>query len=217
MGDEAVLLTWDGAAELETLAQVSATVAALETDPPTGLVEIVPAFTTLTVFYNAMHVSFEEMAREIAQRAMLAAPIAPSRARVMTIPVCYDAAYGPDLNVVARQAGLSVEQVVELHVGATYTVGAIGFTPGFPYLLGLSAKLHTPRLACPRQHVPAGSVAIGGAQTGVYPLASPGGWNLLGRTPLCLFDAGVKEPALLRVGDQVRFSQITKEEFVAWH
>jgi inhibitor of KinA len=106
--------------------------------------------------------------------------------------------------------------VTELHQSGEYRVGAIGFLPGFPYLSGLPGKLHTPRLATPRLAVPGGSVGIGGAQTGIYPRTSPGGWNLIGRTPLVLFDEKAVPPSLLRVGDRVRFEAISPEEFAAW-
>jgi inhibitor of KinA len=117
---------------------------------------------------------------------------------------------------VAAQAELAPGKVAELHGRADYQVAAVGFTPGFPYLTGLPKKLHTPRLATPRVAVPAGSVGIGGPYTGIYPMASPGGWNLIGRTPLELFRANDAAPALLRVGDRVKFRAISPEEFATW-
>ncbi|ORM55081.1 hypothetical protein HA41_03740 [Pantoea conspicua] len=125
--------------------------------------------------------------------------------RQVDIPVIYGGEAGPDLAVVAEQASLSVSQVVELHSSSEYVVYFIGFQPGFPYLGGLDPRLHTPRRAEPRVSVPAGSVGIGGSQTGVYPLASPGGWQLIGQTPIALFDPLQQPPTLLRPGDTVRF------------
>lgn len=125
--------------------------------------------------------------------------------RLMTIPVIYGGEDGPDLANVARHSGLTEKQVVELHASVEYVVWFLGFQPGFPYLGGLPARLAMPRHAEPRLRVPAGSVGIGGAQTGVYPLATPGGWQLLGRTPLALFDPLRQESVLLRSGDRVRF------------
>ncbi|VDR28906.1 Sporulation inhibitor kipI [Raoultella terrigena] len=125
--------------------------------------------------------------------------------REIAIPVIYGGEAGPDLGEVARHCGLTEKQVVELHSSVEYVVWFLGFQPGFPYLGGLPEQLAMPRRAEPRLQVAAGSVGIGGAQTGVYPLATPGGWQLLGRTPLALFDAQRKEPALLRSGDRVRF------------
>jgi len=134
----------------------------------------------------------------------------------MIIPVCYGGKYGPDLAIMAKRASMTGEMVVNLHSRAEYLVQAVGFMPGFAYLSGLPTKLHTPRLATPRTQVPAGSVGISGGQTGVYPCQSPGGWNLLGRTPVTLFAAGAAEPVLLRVGDTVKFKPISPKDFVAW-
>ncbi|HHT4442745.1 TPA: 5-oxoprolinase subunit PxpB [Escherichia coli] len=125
--------------------------------------------------------------------------------RFIEIPVVYGGAAGPDLAVVAAHCGLSEKQVVELHSSVEYVVWFLGFQPGFPYLGSLPEQLHTPRRAEPRLHVPAGSVGIGGPQTGVYPLATPGGWQLIGHTSLSLFDPACDEPILLRPGDSVRF------------
>ena len=125
--------------------------------------------------------------------------------REVSVPVVYGGEYGPDLGEIARHSGLSEKQVVELHSSVEYVVWFLGFQPGFPYFGGLPEQLAMPRRAEPRLLVPAGSVGIGGAQTGIYPLATPGGWQLLGRTPLALFDPKRKEPVLLRSGDRVRF------------
>lgn len=126
--------------------------------------------------------------------------------RHVEIPVVYGGEYGMDLAAVARYHGVPVERIVREHTGHTYTVFMMGFQPGFPYLGGLPEHLHTPRHAVPRTRVEAGSVGIGGAQTGVYPFASPGGWQILGRTSMALFDAAALPPAVLRAGDSVRFA-----------
>ncbi|ORM73224.1 hypothetical protein HA48_10680 [Pantoea wallisii] len=131
------------------------------------------------------------------------AQIPPSR--LVEIPVVYGGEAGPDLAEVAERAGMTPKQVVELHSATDYVVYFIGFQPGFPYLGGLDERLHTPRRAEPRVVVPAGSVGIGGSQTGIYPLAAPGGWQLIGHTPLSLFDPDAQPPTLLRPGDSVRF------------
>ncbi len=125
--------------------------------------------------------------------------------RLVEIPVVYGGEAGPDLAEVAERAGMTPKQVVELHSATDYVVYFIGFQPGFPYLGGLDERLHTPRRAEPRVVVPAGSVGIGGSQTGIYPLAAPGGWQLIGHTPLSLFDPDAQPPTLLRPGDSVRF------------
>jgi inhibitor of KinA len=136
-------------------------------------------------------------------------------ARLVEIPVCYDEEFAIDLEDVARAAGIPASEVVNLHSGSEYRVSCVGFTPGFPFLSGMPKKLATPRRATPRKDIPVGSVGIGGAQTGIYPLRSPGGWNLIGRTPLRLFDPKGNPPSLLRAGDRVRIRAISRDEFDA--
>lgn len=134
-------------------------------------------------------------------------------ARTVEIPVCYGGDFGPDLADVAKHTGLAPERVVELYSGADYIVYFVGFSTCFPYLGGLPPELATPRLSAPRKHVPVGSVAIGGSQAGIYPLASPGGWRLIGRTSLRLFDPAGSPPPLLRMGDHVRFVPVPEVRF----
>lgn len=131
----------------------------------------------------------------------------------VVVPVCFGGDFGPDLEAVARAAGMSPEEAVRMFCAATYTVHMIGFLPGFPYLGGLPEPLAAPRLAQPRPAVPAGSVGVAGRQAGIYPLDSPGGWRLLGRTPLVLFDAGREPPSLLKAGDRVRFEPVPEARF----
>lgn len=140
----------------------------------------------------------------------------PEIAAPVEIPVCYASEYAPDLGALAAHAGLPREEVVARHCAGDYRVAMIGFAPGFPYLLGLDPALAMPRLSTPRTRVPAGSVAIGGAQTGIYPRDSPGGWHVIGRTPLPLFDAGRMPPALLAPGQRVRFRAIDADAFRQW-
>ena len=135
--------------------------------------------------------------------------------RLVEIPVCYEAEFALDLEEVSRQAQIDPTKIVDLHCAAQYRVNCIGFTPGFPFLGGLDKRLATPRRSIPRKEIPAGSVAIAGGQTGIYPMKSPGGWNIIGRTPLHLFDPRKDPPALLRPGDRVRFRAITRSEFEA--
>jgi KipI family sensor histidine kinase inhibitor len=147
--------------------------------------------------------------------ADVAAPASAARAdgNVVDVPVCYERAFAPDLHDVAAASGLDAATVVARHCSTTYRVAMLGFAPGFPYLFGLDPALHTPRRASPRTRVPAGSVAIGGAQTGIYPRELPGGWNLIGRTPLRLFAAERDPPALFAPGQHVRFRAIDAREF----
>lgn len=218
LGDAAVVVALGTGADELALPRVRALAAALERDLPAGVVDIVPAFASVTVHYNpGLIISYAALCAQIeVQAARAEAAVVAQDPRVVEIPVCYSDELAPDLGTVAARAGLSVEAVVTLHTGADYQVHAVGFAPGFAYLGGLPAKIHTPRRHTPRTSVPAGTVGIGGEQTGVYPLATPGGWNLIGRTPLKMFDPERAAPALLHVGDHVRFRAISGQEFAAW-
>lgn len=219
LGDRALVIRLGQRIDDETFRRVRAALARLEGSHP-AIIDVVAGFTTVTVHYDpakagggATEPPYAALTRTLEQ-TLGDLPRAPAiGARLVAIPVCYAGDLAPDLEDVARHAGLSTDQVVTIHSGATYTVHMIGFTPGFPYLGGLDPCLATPRRAEPRTRVPAGSVAIGGEQAGVYPMATPGGWNIIGRTHSILFDP-MREPlTLLRVGDRVRFVPITREQF----
>jgi inhibitor of KinA len=211
----------------QTLTEVLRTFRRLQAAAIPGVIELAPAYTTVAVFFDPMVVANAGSERNPPLdwltervRAAIAGAGRPRRAaaspvRLVEIPVCYDPEFALDLDHVASQAKLTPPKVVDLHSRAEYRVSCIGFVPGFPFLAGLPKELATPRRATPRKEIPAGSVAIGGAQTGIYPLRSPGGWNLIGRTPLQLFDPEKTPPAFLHAGDRVRFRAITREEFEA--
>jgi KipI family sensor histidine kinase inhibitor len=170
-----------------------------------GVLNLHPAFCSVLVDFDPRlrtHNDIEALVRE-----RMAAPDTgdESPTRTIEIPVRYGGEHGPDLADVARHCGLSAEEVVKRHASAEYVIYFVGFATCFPYLGGLPAELATPRLSSPRTHVPAGSIAIGGSQGGIYPLASPGGWRLIGRTDVLLFDRQAEPPGLLRMGDRVRF------------
>jgi KipI family sensor histidine kinase inhibitor len=170
-----------------------------------GVLNLHPAYTSVLVDFDPRLHSHAQMEALVRERLASYEDAPPPEPRRVEIPVRYGGESGPDLGDVARHAGLSVARVVELHAAAEYLVYFVGFATCFPYLGGLPPELATPRLAAPRKQVPAGSVAIGGAQAGIYPLASPGGWRLIGRTHLKLFDPSASPPPLLRMGDRVRF------------
>ena len=199
--------------------RVRATLERLDGAHP-AITELVAGFASVTVHYEPAAVArgpgelpHAALTRALAQRLADLDTAPPIESRLIEIPVCYSGDFAPDLGEVARRAGLSSDEVIALHSGATYTVHMIGFTPGFPYLAGLDQRLATPRRAEPRTRVAAGSVGIGGEQAGIYPMATPGGWNLIGRTPLALFDPSREPAALLRVGDRVRFMAISLAQF----
>jgi inhibitor of KinA len=188
------------------------------------MIELVPAFASVAVHYDPARVldsapgergpsAYERFAEAMQSALAGLSESALPAPREVTIPVCYGGQYGPDLADVAAAHDLTIEDVVRLHSGATYAVYMLGFAPGFAYLGGLPEAIATPRRAEPRTSVPAGSVGIGGSQTGVYPLVSPGGWQLIGRTPLQLFDARREPPTMLAAGDRVRFVPMSPEEF----
>lgn len=210
--DSSLLAVLAGAASGEATAAILALHEALASSPPRGLVDLRPAYASLLVVFDPRATSHEELARAL--KPLLSGPgaaLAPAR-RTVEVPVCYEGDCAPDLADVARTAGLSTTEAVALHSGATYRVAFLGFSPGFAYLLGLPPRLATPRLPAPRPVVPAGSVGIAGGQAGLYPRATPGGWRLVGRTPLPLFDPSRRPASLLLPGDAVRFVPVSRAE-----
>jgi len=197
--------------------------ARIDAEPPLGFVDRVPAFASLVVHYEPLLIHAADSGSPhdafVAALQHLLADVrddALPPPRTVEVPVCYGGELGPDLEDVARQHGIDANEVIDIHASGDYLVYMVGFMPGFAYLGGLSSRIATPRRQTPRTTVPAGSVGIGGEQTGVYPLVSPGGWNLIGRTPLRIFDIGRIEPALLVTGDRVRFVPISFSEFATW-
>jgi KipI family sensor histidine kinase inhibitor len=186
---------------------------ALAAEPFAGVVNLHPAYASILLSYDPRRVAAEQLREAVAGRLAEAAATPLPDPRQVEIPVCYGGELGPDLAEVATACGLEPDEVVREHSGGDYVVHFLGFSPGFPYLGGMSPRIATPRRATPRTRVPAGSVAIGGSQTGVYPLLSPGGWQLIGRTPLTLFDTAATPPARLALGDHVRFAPIGGEEY----
>jgi KipI family sensor histidine kinase inhibitor len=196
-----------------TNAHVHALRRAMEDLRPAWLVETVPGYCTLGLIVQPLQVSLQQVKEAVEKAARTTATAPPVQPRTVTIPVCYGGEYGPDMDVVCQRSGLSEQEVVQRHVAAVYRCSMLGFLPGFPYLMGLDPRLATPRLATPRATIPAGSVGIAGAQTGVYPVSSPGGWNIIGRTPLIMFDPLREQASLVQAGDTVVFSPVGREEF----
>lgn len=182
-----------------------------------GIVELVPAYTTVAVFFDLARIAGVDEFQATIERAFheeleSARPRAENTATI-EVPVCYEDDFALDLDEVARHTGLSREEIVQRHSNSSYRVRCVGFLPGFPYLSGLPPELAMPRRASPRKEIPAGAVAIGGTQTGIYPPKSPSGWNIIGRTPLRLFDVARTPPAVFQAGDHVRFRRISRDEF----
>lgn len=179
-----------------------------------GFIEYVPAFTSVTVFYDPLVTDYETVqALFVEMLAEIAGEVDDVESVIVDIPVLYGGPQGPDLSFVAAHTGLSEVEVVTLHSAAEYIVYMIGFAPGFPYLGGLNEKIASPRKEIPAIKIPAGSIGIAGIQTGIYPIETPGGWQIIGQTPLKLFDAERNPPALIKAGNRLRFVAITEDEF----
>lgn len=214
-GPDTLLLRVSAPGDLPTFALQQALLTEVDRHPPLGLLEATPGFATLALEFGPGMCPDPEVLRERFQSVVsavdLSAPLPPVTRR-HEVPVVYD---GPDLERVAAQSRLKVDEVVQIHAAAEYRVHLLGFAPGFPYLTGLDPRLHTPRLESPRPRIEAGSVAIGGSHAGIYPLATAGGWNVLGRTSVALIDpaglaAGVARAFLLQPGDAVHFHPVAK-------
>ncbi|MES2830339.1 MAG: 5-oxoprolinase subunit PxpB [Bacteroidota bacterium] len=180
-----------------------------------GFIEYVPAYTTIIIYYQPWIVDYQELEGMIDEMLEGIAEEAIQVTRnLVEIPVFYGGDYGPDLEFVAAHNSIATEKVIELHTTAEYLVYMIGFAPGFAYMGGMSEQIAAPRMESPRAVISAGSVGIAGMQTGIYPIETPGGWRLIGRTPLVLFNAHRSSPSLLKAGDVVKFSSITELEYI---
>ncbi|HEV8473779.1 MAG TPA: 5-oxoprolinase subunit PxpB [Methylomirabilota bacterium] len=212
-GDLALSVELGDEISVEVNTRVRALEYLIEQKALAGVVETVPTYRSLLVYYDPAVVAYDALCAALAALAEQATPTVLPPARDVELPCCYDAELGLDLEAAARRLDLSVDELVRLHAGATYLVYFIGFTPGLPYMTGAPARLTIPRLDTPRVKVPASSVAIGGIQCCVYSVESPGGFWILGRTPLRLYDPDAAEPILLKPGDRVTFRPIDRREF----
>ena len=229
LGDSAVILRVvdnSGGDSDEAIEAVLETVRRVEVAQIPGVIEVAPSYTTVAISYDPIAAVEagappDKILDWLCEKIRGATKARSKRTRPTTsreteIPVCYDREFALDIDDVAQSANLSAAEIARRHAAAHYRVSCVGFTPGFPFLSGLPPELATPRRPTPRTKIPTGSVAIGGRQTGVYPVESPGGWNIIGRTPLQLFNSNRAAPALLRAGDCVRFRAITRQQFEVW-
>lgn len=185
----------------------------LQKQPPPWLRNVQPAYTSLMVTFDLCQVDHAEVEAVIRQFAMRASAVRLPKPRTLVIPVCYGGEFGPDLDIISKLHGLEPSEVVELHASRTYHAYFLGFAPGFAYLGDIPEQIATPRLDNPRKAVPPGSVGIAGRQTAVYPFSTPGGWRLIGRTPVQVFQPNRKPVGLISIGDKVKFRPISREEF----
>ena len=211
-GDQAVTVEWGSTIDEHINRQVHAFARKVEALSHPAITEVVPTYRSATVHYRPEVLSYEELKQLLLSLAQGSAEEG-EELPVVEIPVCYGGEYGPDLEEVAQHCSLTPEEVIARHTAPTYRIYMLGFTPGFPYLGGMDPSIAAPRRKEPRIHIPAGSVGIAGEQTGVYPIVSPGGWQLIGRTPLRLFDPQREQPILLSAGAGIRFVPIDEETF----
>jgi inhibitor of KinA len=222
LSEKAITLQFGDSISADLLTQVTTVNLLVQQQPFPGFISTVPAYSTLTIYFDPLRVfksnldglqCFQKVENYIMSLSVPAHQTKNATTSPIKIPVCYSSEFGPDIDGLAALHNLSPEAVINLHTEVTYTVYMIGFVPGFAYLGGLNQSLTSPRKAVPRAVVPAGSVGIAGEQTGIYPLQTPGGWQIIGRTPLTMFDANRAQPSLLKAGDLVRFEPITTTEF----
>ena len=219
LGDNAIVIEVSNKINLPSQKKVQAIAALLNEFPPLWMIEYIPAYTTITIFYKIeSFISLKQSPLEAVSKkvdALLFNLTSSSeiQANIVKIPVLYGGEYGPDLQFVADHNNITIEEVIQIHTSGDYTVHMIGFAPGFPFIGGMSTKIAAPRRNTPRLSIPARTVGIAGSQTGVYPIETPGGWQLIGSTPLELFLPNKDIPSLLKAGDKIQFYQITKEEY----
>lgn len=212
-GDSSLLIEFGKEISPEINARITAVVRMMKAQQIEGMVDMIPSFCALLINYDPRVISYGAIKERIEKLLELDVETEESETRIFEIPVCYGGEYGPDLENIAKLAGLTVQEVIDIHSSRDYLIYMLGFLPGFSYLGGLDERIHTPRLANPRLKIRAGSVGIGGSQTGIYPLDSPGGWQLLGLTPVKTYDPDREVPILFEAGDYIRFVPVTEDEY----
>ncbi|MCY2973652.1 MAG: 5-oxoprolinase subunit PxpB [Planctomycetota bacterium] len=228
LGDQAMLVRFASESTRKCFDRIRYFEQAVKRLSISGVIELVPAYTSLAVYYNPLVIAEFELRQRLLKITLTESitgdavgadseTIEASSSREIIVPVCYDREFGEDLAYVAQVHGLTIEEVVAIHTSACYFVHMIGFLPGFPYLGGLSHRIATPRKESPRTFIAAGSVGIAGTQTGVYPIDSPGGWQIIGRSPWQFFDPSAATPCRIQAGDTVKFNAITRNEFGIIH
>jgi len=212
-GDSAIVVEYEERIDPLVNARAIALADSLQAAAIAGVRDVVPTYRSVAVFFDPLRTNYDALLERIEQDAGRPAPDAARQWEPLRIPVCYGGDLGPDLGAVAAFGGLSEDEVIALHASATYRVFMLGFVPGFAYMGIVDARIAAPRHSTPRVRVPAGSVGIAGVQTGIYPTETPGGWQLIGRTPVKPFDANRAQPFLMKAGDAVRFYAIDRAEY----
>lgn len=212
MGDRSLLVELGDTISPDVNRRVQQLMLQLQQAPLPGVREIAPGYRSLLVVYDPLTIAAAELMERIAEAAARQGLAGLPQAKLLTVPVFYGGDYGPDLEGVAGHLGISSDEVIRLHTETVYRVYMIGFTPGYPYMGELPAALAVPRRSTPRTRVPKGSVGIAQRQTGIYPVESPGGWQIIGWTPIELFDPSRQLPSLLEMGDRVKFEAVRQVE-----
>ena len=213
-GDSCIVVEFGNSISLDVNARVQALRHVLEAKNISGIQELVPTYRSLAVYFDPVKAEpsrFRSLLERLASTTDVG--LSSEKGKVIVIPVCYGGEFGPDLQNVVKHTGLAEEEVIKRHSAPDYYCYMLGFTPGFSYLGGMDETIATPRLSEPRERIPAGSVGIAGKQTGIYPMESPGGWQLIGRTPVKLYDPTSETPIILQAGDYIRFKSINKDEY----
>lgn len=212
-GDKAIVVEFGAVISEEVNKKVRAMMLAISSKEIAAIVEMLPTYRSLMIHYQPLATEYDALvdALKALENQLDSLQVPPPQ--VIEVPTLYGGAYGPDIQTVAAHNHITVEQVIKIHSSQAYLIYMLGFTPGFPYLGGMDEQIATPRLAAPRIKIPAGSVGIAGNQTGIYPMDSPGGWQLIGRTPISLYDPHNTTPILLKAGDYIRFVPISEEEY----
>lgn len=213
-GDSALSIEFGNEISEEINKKIRAAALLIEDKKVSSIIEVVPTYRSLMIHYNPMVIRHDELIKLLKDIEENINNIDLPLPEIIEIPVIYGGAYGQDIENVANHNNITVEDVIKIHTSVKYLVYMLGFTPGFPYLGGMSKQIATPRLKVPRTKIPAGSVGIAGEQTGIYPVQSPGGWQIIGRTPIELFNQERENPILLKAGNYIKFKSIDEEEYI---
>jgi inhibitor of KinA len=212
-GDSSIVMEFGNSISPKINAKIRNMVDSIDKASLKGIVEIIPTYRSIQIIYNPMEITYDSLLENLIKLENTLDTAKLAKTRIIEIPTIYGGEYGPDIEFVAQHNKITIEEVINIHTSTDYLLYMLGFTPGFGYLGGMNPKIETPRLKVPRTKIPAGSVGIADKQTGIYPIDSPGGWQLIGRTPIKLYDPFENPPVLLNAGDYIRFVPIDEDEY----